>query len=120
MRAAYDPTTGSALIGTGTATGYQPGVQGWYNLWVQPDPSRATAAGVPTRMVFGLEELWANDLPQLGQPLDGTTPVHFGVIGKYFGGDSCLLLNVGLPACPTDRDPTDDNSTTHPDQQDGI
>ena len=117
---AADPTTGSALIGTGTATGYQPGVQGWYNLWVQPDPSRATAAGVPTRMVFGLEELWANDLPQLGQPLDGTTPVHFGVIGKYFGGDSCLLLNVGLPACPTDRDPTDDNSTTHPDQQDGI
>ncbi|MBU2111734.1 MAG: hypothetical protein KKE65_08760, partial [Actinobacteria bacterium] len=117
---AADPTTGSALIGTGTATGYQPGVQGWYNLWVQPDPSRATASGVPTRLAFGLEELWSNDLPQLGQPLDGTTPVHFGVIGKYFGGDSCLLLNVGLPACPTDRDPTDDNSTTHPDQQDGI
>jgi hypothetical protein len=115
-----DPTTGSALIGTGTATGYQPGVQGWYNMWVQPDPSRADANGVPTRMAFGLEEIWTNDLPQLGLPLDGSLPVHFGVVGKYFGGDSCLLLSAGLPACPTDRDPTDDNDTTHPDQQDGL
>lgn len=117
---ASDPTSGSALFGTGTALGFQPGVQAWYNMWVQPDPSRATASGVPTRMAFGLEEVWANDAPQLGLPLDGTVPPHFGVVGKYFGGDSCLLLAAGLPACPTDRDPTDDNSTTHPDQQDGI
>lgn len=117
---AADPTTGSALFGTGTALGFQPGVQAWYNMFVQPDPSRATASGVPTRMVFGLEEVWANDLPQLGLPLDGTVPPHFGVIGKYFGGESCLLLAAGLPACPGDRDPTDDNSTTHPDQQDAL
>ncbi|GAA4111412.1 hypothetical protein GCM10022215_07170 [Nocardioides fonticola] len=115
-----DPTTGSALIGTGTATGYQPGVQGWYNQWVQPDPTRATASGAPTRLAFGLEEIWTNDAAQAGLPLDGSVPVHFGVVGKYFGGNSCLLLSAGLPACPTDRDPTDDNSTTHPDQQDGI
>lgn len=115
-----DPTTGSALIGTGTATGYQPGVQGWYNLWVQPDPSRADANGVPTRLAFGLEEIWSNDAPQSGAPLDGSVPVHFQVVAKYFGGDSCLLLSAGLPACPTDRDPTDDNDTTHPDQQDGM
>lgn len=115
-----DPTTGSALIGTGTATGYQPGVQGWYNQWIQPDPTRADANGAPTRLAFGLEEIWTNDLPQAGIPLDGSVPVHFGVVGKYFGGDSCLLLSAGLPACPTDRDPTDDGSTTHPDQQDGI
>lgn len=115
-----DPTTGSALIGTGTATGYQPGVQGWYNMWVQPDPSRADANGVPTRMAFGLEEIWTNDLPQAGLPLDGTVKPHFGVVGKYFGGASCLLLSAGLPACPTDRDPSDDNDTTHPDQQDGL
>jgi hypothetical protein len=117
---ALDPTTGSALVGTGTATGYQPGVQGWYNLWVQPDPSRATVDGIPTRLAFGLEELWSNDLPQSGQPLDGSTPVKFRVVGKYFGGSSCLLLSAGLPTCPGDREPTDDNSTTHPDQQDGI
>jgi len=115
-----DPTTGSSLIGTGTATGYQPGVQGWYNEWVQPDPTRQTASGVPTRMAFGLEEIWSNDGDQLNLPLDGSVPVHFGVVAKYFGGSSCLLLSAGLPACPTDRDPTDDNSTTHPDQQDGI
>ena len=115
-----DPTTGSALIGTGTAIGYQPGVQGWYNQWIQPDPTRADANGVPTRLAFGLEEIWTNDLDQAGAPLDGSVPVHFAVVGKYFGGDSCLLLSAGLPACPTDRDPTDDGSTTHPDQQDGL
>ncbi len=117
---AGDPLTGSALVGTGTATGYQPGVQGWYNLWVQPDPTRADANGVPTRMAFGLEEIWSNDAANAGQPLDGTTPVHFRVVAKYFGGDSCLLLSAGLPACPGDREPTDNNNTTHPDQQDGI
>ena len=117
---ALDPTTGSALVGTGTATGYQPGVQGWYNLWIQPDPSRATAEGIPTRLAFGLEEVWANDAAQAGIPLDGSVPAKFRVVGKYFGGSSCLLLSAGLPACPGDREPTDDNSTTHPDQQDGI
>ena len=117
---AADPLSGSALVGTGTATGYQPGVQGWYNLWVQPDPTRQTTDGVPTRMAFGLEEIWSNEAADTGIPLDGSAPVHFRVVGKYFGGDSCLLLSAGLPACPGDREPTDDNSTTHPDQQDGI
>ena len=41
--------------------GYCPGIQAWYNLWVEPDPTQATAAGVPTRLAFGLEEVWAND-----------------------------------------------------------
>ncbi|MBB6628427.1 hypothetical protein H5V45_13955 [Nocardioides sp. KIGAM211] len=117
---AGDPTTGSALVGTGTATGYQPGVQGWYNLWVQPDPTRQTTDGVPTRMAFGLEEIWSNDAANTGAPLDGTSPTHFRVVGKYFGGSSCLLLSTGLPTCPGDREPTDNNQTTHPDQQDGI
>ncbi len=117
---ASDPTTGSSLVGTGTATGYQPGVQAWYNEWVQPDPRRADANGVPTRLVFGLEELWSNEVPEAQQPLDGSTPVKFKVVGKYFGGESCLLLSAGLPTCPGDREPLDDNSTTHPDQQDGI
>ena len=117
---ATDPTTSSALVGYGTAVGYQPGVQGWYNLWVQPDPTRQTAAGVPTRMAFGLEEIWANEALPVPVPLDGSVPVKFRVVGKYFAGQSCQLLNTGLPACPTDREPTDDNLTTHPDQQDGI
>ena len=119
---AADPTSGSALFGTGTALGFQPGVQAWYNLHVQPDPSKADPlTGVPTRMVFGLEEVWANEtLPTGdGQPLNGPTKFH--VVGKYFAGESCLLLSAGLPACPTDREPTDPlNLTTHPDQQDSI
>jgi hypothetical protein len=117
-----DPTTGSALIGTGTATGYQPGVQAWYNLHVHPDPTKTDpVTHAPTRMVFGLEEIWANETAPTGdgQPLTGPTKFH--VVGKYFAGDSCLLLSAGLPACPTDREPTDpDNLTTHPDQHESI
>ena len=55
-----DPTSGSALTGTACATLYCPGVQAWYNLQIAPDPTRQNAAGVPTRMVFGLEEVWKN------------------------------------------------------------
>ena len=119
---AGDPTTGSSLIGTGTATGYQPGVQAWYNLHVHPDPTKVDpVTHAPTRMVFGLEEVWANETAPTGdgQPLVGPTKFH--VVGKYFAGDSCLLLALGLPACPTDREPTDpDNLTTHPDQHESI
>ncbi len=117
-----DPTTGSALFGTGTALGFQPGVQAWYNLHIQPDPSKTDpATNAPTRLVFGLEEVWANETAPTGdgQPLVG--PTKFRVVGKYFAGESCLLLSLGLPACPTDREPTDpDNLTTHPDQQAAI
>jgi hypothetical protein len=116
---ALDPTTGSALHGYGTAVGYQPGVQGWYNLWLQPDPTRQTASGVPTRMAFGLEEMWANE-HLVPVPLDGSVKPKFRVVGKYFAGESCQLLTLGLPHCPTDREPMDDNLTTHPDQHDGI
>ncbi len=111
---AKDPTTGSALVGTGTALGYEPGVQAWYNEWISPDPTRQTATGVPTRLAFGLEEVWQNELP-LAQ--DG--PSKFKVIGRYFAGKSCLMLNLGLPACPTNREP-DVSNTTHPDQQEGL
>ncbi len=118
---ATDPTTSSSLVGYGTATGYQPGVQGWYNLWVQPDPTRQTASGAPTRLAFGLEEIWSNEVASTGViPLDGTVPAKFRVVAKYFSGSSCQLLSTGLPACPTDREPLDDNLTTHPDQHAGL
>ena len=109
-----DPTTGSALVGTGTALGYEPGVQAWYNEWIAPDPTRQTAAGIPTRLAFGLEEVWQNELP-VAQ--DG--PSKFKVIGRYFSGGSCMLLNLGLPECPTHRPPTT-STTTHPDQHEGL
>ncbi|MCA1726149.1 MAG: hypothetical protein LC722_00345 [Actinobacteria bacterium] len=108
-----EPTSGSALAGPLTvAGGFAPGVQAWFNMWIQPDPTQADpAAGAPTRLLFGLEEVWENEVPtpQVGKS-------QFKVIGRYYAGDSCLFLG-GIPACPTDReDALEANSTTHPDQ----
>jgi hypothetical protein len=111
---AKNPATGSALVGVGQALGFEPGVQAWYNEWVSPDPTRATATGVPTRLAFGLEEVWQNELPV---PMDG--PTTFKVIGRYFSDEACLLLTLGLPECPTNRPPTT-STTTHPDQHDAV
>ena len=73
---------------------------------------------MPTRLAFGLEEIWQNELTD--QPLNG--PTTFKVIARYYGGDECLglIFNPAPPACPTHRDPAYGNTTTHPDQQDGI
>ena len=111
---AKNPTTGSALVGVGTALGFEPGVQAWYNEWIAPDPTRQSATGVPTRLAFGLEEVWQNELPL---PQDG--PSTFKVIGRYFSDEACLLLTLGLPECPTNRPPTT-STTTHPDQHDAV
>lgn len=111
---AKNPATGSALVGYGQATGYEPGVQAWYNEWIAPDPTRQDASGVPTRLAFGLEEVWQNEV---SAPMNG--PATFKVIGRYFGGDTCMFLSLGLPQCPTNRQPTV-STTTHPDQQEGL
>jgi hypothetical protein len=120
-----DTSSGSALAPptckTPAVIAYCPGVQAWYNLWVLPDPTRSTAAGVPTRLLFGLEEIWANN-PTFTSPngLDGNGPAKFDVIGRYYGNAACTILNAtqGLPVCPADlansgQTPT---TTTHPDQ----
>lgn len=111
---AKNPATGSALVGTGTAIGFEPGVQAWYNLFIAPDPTRQNENGVPTRLAFGLEEVWQNELP-----LAMNGPATFKVIGRYFSDDACLLLDLGLPECPTNRPPTT-STTTHPDQHDAV
>lgn len=118
---AKNVATGSALIGTGQALGFEPGVQAWYNMFITPDPTRQTAEGIPTRLAFGLEEVWQNDDELVADaPMNGPTP--FKVIGRYFSDSACLLLSLGLPACPTNRDPltTSRSTTTHPDQQDAL
>jgi hypothetical protein len=117
--ALQDPTTGSALSATACATLYCPGVQAWYNAWIEPDPTQASATGVPTRLTFGLEEVWQNDDGNGGlrQPQDG--PSKFKVIGRYFGGSTCQFLNTGLPQCPTNRGEPN-STTTHPDQHSAI
>lgn len=106
------PTTGSALAVTGPAlAGYGAGVQAWYNQFIKPDPTRQVG-GVPTRLLFGLEEVWENENPNVPQ----AGPSSFRVVGRYFSGRTCLFLDL-LPACPTNRDEALDNTTTtHPDQ----
>lgn len=102
---------------------YCPGVQAWYNLWVAPDPTRQTAAGVPTRLGFGLEEVWSNTGPlQSPTGLDGSTPVKFDVVGRYYAGETCTLLNAtnGLPVCPAAENGQVPKFTTHPDQHGGL
>ncbi|HVB26648.1 MAG TPA: hypothetical protein VNE21_01910, partial [Mycobacteriales bacterium] len=101
---------------------YSPGVQAWYNLWVQPDPSTHDASGRPTRVLFGLEEVWENNLTvpgvltdpwQLHQtPLPGVTP--WRVIGRYW--NACSELATGVPCNPDLKSSPIPGSTTHPDQ----
>ena len=108
-----EPQTGSALAGVAQSSGYGPGIQAWYNEWIQPDPTRQVG-GIPTRLLFGLEEVWMNE--QTNAPQTGKS--QFRVVGRYYAGDSCLFLQTGLPVCPTDRDdPATSTTTTHPDQQ---
>jgi len=111
-----DITSGSALVGGVCASQlYCPGVQAWYNEWVKPDPTTQDASGVPTRLVFGLEELWEGS----GAPPSVPNTTKFHVIGRYFGGTTCAFLNTGLPACPTNN-PPQASTTTHPDQHGSI
>ena len=83
--------------------GLLPGGQAWYNEWITPDPTRQIPGlGIPTRLTFGLEEIFQNRATHL--PLDGVAqsgPQDFEVIGRYFSV-------TGL------------DSTTHPDQHAGL
>ncbi|HEY0973925.1 MAG TPA: hypothetical protein VGE57_05480 [Solimonas sp.] len=124
-------TTGSSLAAA-TALGVGPGAQAWYNTWVKPDPT-TQVGGIPTRVLFGLEEIWKN---RLNIPVTGLeqTPNDFKVIGTYFAGNTCLFLigNVDLagllglpvpnsiPVCPFRDGLLTDITTTHPDQHDAI
>ncbi len=111
-----DPTSGSALVGGVCASQqYCPGVQAWYNEWVKPDPTTQDSSGIPTRLNFGLEELWEGS----GTPPTVANTTKFHVIGRYFGGTTCAFLNTGLPDCPTNN-PPQASTTTHPDQHGAI
>ena len=96
----------SALAATGAATMYQPGVQGYYNLWVKPDPT-AQSGGVPTRLAFGLEEVFANivNVPQNGTLQAG--PADYDVIGVYRTSTAPGTI-------------AGNSTTTHPDQHAGV
>src|SRR4051794_39355988 len=111
-----DASSGSALNGTACAASqYCPGVQSWYNQWIAPDPTQSDASGVPTRLAFGLEEVWS----EAGRPMSGTGH-KFEVVGPYFSGSTCLFLNLKQECPTTHSDPTKFNTTTHPDQHAGL
>ena len=113
------PLTESALIGTAQATLYAPGVQAYYNMWIKPDPT-TQLNGIPTRLTFGLEEVWETRLTDVPQSeAETANPVSFKVIGPYAADETCLFLGLGLPYCPVSNTPLD-GTTTHADQQSGL
>ena len=110
---ANNPLTGSSLAGLQAING--PGIQAWYNEWIKPDPTRQTAAGIPTRLTFGLEEVWQNRVTTQAQ--NGAS--DFKVIGRYFADENCQVLIDGTPVCPNSDQPIAE-TTTHPDQHEGL
>ncbi len=110
------PAGGSALQGAQGAT-YAPGIQSWYNSWITPDPSSADADGAPTRLAFGLEEVWSGSGALPAVPNTG----QYSVVGRYFSEDACGGLSTGAPVCPLSNKPTEPlGDTTHPDQHAGL
>jgi len=109
-----NPASGSALTPGASCPGqYCPGIQAWYNQFIAPDPTRQTDAGVPTRLLFGLEEVWENR--DSSQALTG--PSDFKVVAPYYSGSTCFGLRPKFPACPTTAgNPVEANTTAHPDQ----
>lgn len=103
--------------------GYGPGVQSWYNNWIKPDPTATDASGRPTRVVFGLEEVWENNASVPGVltnpwlAYQGTSVAAPWVdIGRYWNSCGGLESTGGMP-CDTSGTPTlMPTSTTHPDQ----
>ncbi|MHB8507562.1 MAG: WD40/YVTN/BNR-like repeat-containing protein [Candidatus Dormibacteria bacterium] len=117
------PGNNSTLGGPGVlqAAGSGPGIQAWYNEWVDPDPTDTDpVTGAPLRVAFGLEEIWENTLPI---PQGGAGAVNhlaledWKVIGRYW--NSCSGLTVDPTSVPCNGGaPT--GTTTHPDQHAGI
>jgi len=107
------PSSGSVLAQL-TPLGFGPGIQSWYDEWIQPDPT-TEVGGVPTRLVFGLEELFEN---RVQVPQDG--PSDFKAIGPYNANGGACLLVIASSACSRARGADPSNTTTHPDQHAGI
>jgi hypothetical protein len=90
------------ISGLSGSVSFLAGVQAWYNEWAAVDPTRHLN-GVPTRITFGLEEVFQNRTAALPVPLNGLLqqgPADFEVIGRYF--------STGI------------ETTTHPDQHAGL
>lgn len=119
--------TNSSLLGQ---PGYSPGIQSWYNLWVEPDPSTKDVNGDPQRVAFGLEEIWENNQtyttslapnPELHEmytlqpapPAGGADP--WVVIGRYWNACADLSTPFNCNDSALKNSPIP-GTTTHPDQ----
>ena len=120
-----NPANGSSLNQL-SPLGISAGYQVTYNQWIRPDPTR-TINGVPSRLTFGLEEIWQNPVPA---PQDGAGEVNtpegragssnFMTIGNYNSAGACLLTAASR-SCSDLRDVSNPLlQTTHPDQHAGI
>ncbi len=83
----------SALSAAKIGPGFQPGIQAWYNQYVEIDPTDAD------HVVVGLEEIYDTD--------DGGT--NWDTIGRYWN----FCISDLPPNCNLDPD---EHPTTHPDQ----
>jgi hypothetical protein len=107
------PSSGSVLAQL-TPLGFGPGIQAWYDMWIKPDPTKEIG-GIPTRLVFGLEELFENRNPT---PQNGQS--DFKAIGPYNANGGACLLVLASSACSNKQDANPNNTTTHPDQHAGL
>jgi hypothetical protein len=113
------PGTNSALGPVGDALGYGPGVQSWYNLWIEADPTATDALShAPTRVVFGLEEVWENAI--FGEPQNGlsASATPWRVIGRYW--NACAFVLNGYQCNSVRPSKPIPGTTTHPDQHAGL
>ncbi|MDQ6746754.1 MAG: glycoside hydrolase, partial [Candidatus Dormibacteraeota bacterium] len=112
------PGNNSSLTAVLPATGYGPGVQSWYNEWIEPDPTFTDPVSrAPMRLLFGLEEVWENQLPipQNGLPaINGKALEQWKSIGRYW--NNCTGLIVDPTNIPCTGTPPIPGTTTHPDQ----
>jgi photosystem II stability/assembly factor-like uncharacterized protein len=123
------PGTGSAIGGaTGQfPVGYGPGIQSSYNNWVLVDPTQNDVLGNPTRVLFGLEEIWEQNpafavkgqltnvaiTPTWVQALSTTKAVPWQVIGRYWNACGPFTFGTGINCNGV---PAIGGTTTHPDQ----
>jgi hypothetical protein len=98
------PGSAQPILSAASLLGYNPGIQAWYNGWIQVDPLS------PSRVFLGEEESYVS---VIDPSLPG--PSLFKVIDRYVS--PCSLVMDG--ACP-DGTPIFGGVSTHPDQHAGL
>nr|MBV6629911.1 hypothetical protein [Oceanococcus sp. HetDA_MAG_MS8] len=66
IQLAYTSVVNGSSLSAVVALGISAGIQAWYDLWIQPDPTQTDLVlNAPTRVAFGMEEIWKNTLSGL-------------------------------------------------------